>query len=369
MSPALRRLVLALGLVVGLSACSATRALFDDDEYPLGGVEIENAALYLDRAEEEMNAGQLERALDRLIAVRELQGLDPEDRLRSEDLIDRCAAALLALADQPDRGTGSLEILWEADLSPRMRAQAGIRYAERLLEEGSRISAFKQVRDVEAELPGHTERARAGAVLAAAGLDLVRDPGRYWLILRYRTRGIAALELLVLTYPLDPACPDAYLALARAYEEDERLELAIDRHELLFLYHPSSPQAVLSRAAIPRLRLDLVQRRDYDRGTLVTAREELEQWLEAFPDHPRVAEVQASRLRCLRALADNDLYLSHYYRRIGNPFGARVHAQRALDDATEAGDPGLVARATEVLDELPPAEGPAPRTPAEASAP
>jgi hypothetical protein len=358
-----KRLALLLPLWAALCGCEATRGFFDSSEYPISEAERDNAATYLEVAEQELEGGQTWHAVRRLIAVREIQNLPPEVRLRSEELIDRGAQELLRQAEAPDSNLGLLEDLWGLDLSPRMRASAGVRYAERLLEEGRRVSAYKQIRTVEEELPNHGERARAGRVLAEAGLSMIQDPGRYYLIMTYAARGAAALEFLVLTYPLDPACPAAYAALARYYTDEDELELAIARHGDLLLYHPSSPEAVDSEAAIPRLRLERAERPDHDRSELVRALSETQAWLLRHPGAPLEAEVRATEQRCYRMLAESDLRLSRYYRTTGSSFGSRMHAERALSEARQAEDPEREGEAQALLAEL----GPPPGAPAEES--
>jgi hypothetical protein len=369
----MRHPFLVLPLLAALPACATVGGYFDHEEHPISSAEPENAVLYLDLAEQELEAGHTWRALERLIAVREFQNLPPEVRLRSEDLIDRGAERMLAEVEERPDNLELLEELWELDLSPRMRAKAGIRYAERLLEEGSRVSAYKQVREVEGELPSHGERARAGRVLFTAGMSMIEDPGRYYLILRYSSRGSAALEYLVLTYPLDPACPQAYGALASYYEEENELELAIERHEDLLNYHIRSPEAVAGEAAIPRLRLDRLERPDHDRSEIVRALSETQAWLARHKGAALEPEVQATELRCFRMLADSDLVLARYYQRTGTAFGWRTHAERALSYAQKAGDAGRAEEAGALLADLPPAAregalGP-PSAPAEAAGP
>lgn len=361
----MRRLVPLALVLPALLGCASARGFFDRSEHPISEAEPGNAELYLDLAEEELAKGETWRAVERLIAVREIQNLPPELRVRSEELIDRGAELLQAEAERPGSDLSLLEELWELDLSPRMRARAGVRYAERLLEEGRRVSAYKQVREVEEELPGHGERASAGRVLSEAGHSLIQDPGRYYLFMSYATRGAAALEFLVLTYPLDPGCPAAYAALARHYEREDELELAIARHEDLLLYHPSSPEADASEAAIPRLRLDRLERADHDRSELLRALSEAQAWLARHPGAPLEAEVRATEQRCYRVLAESDLILSRYYRRTGSSFGSRMHAERALAEATQAEDQGRAEEARALLAEL----GPAPEAPSEAGVP
>ncbi len=342
--------------VLFLAGCTTVEEFFERDPNPVSAVERESSAFYLDLVEEEIERGELDKALDRLIAVREIPSLPPEVRLRSEDLIDLCATLMLERAAEPGSDPDDLDELYEMDLSPRMRARVGVAYAERLFAEGSRISAVKQVQKVERDIPNHTESAAAGSVLARAGLDLARDPDRYWLILRYETKGLAALEYLVLTYPLDPACPEAYATLAEVYEKREEYETAIERHEDLVTYHPLSPQAAESDARIPYLRLKRIARPDFDRGEMKKARKEIRNWLDRNPGHPLVPEVRQTEDRCLAMLADSDLYLSRYYSRIENPFGARMHAERALAEAAEAGDEARIEEARALLADLPPTD-------------
>jgi hypothetical protein len=249
-----------------------------------------------------------------------------------------------------------------------MRARAGIRLAERLYETGHPVKSYKQVKDVEESLPNHAERARAGAVLAKAGLDLIANQGHYFLFLSYSARGSAALEFLVLTYPLDPACDRAYAALAHYYERIGELELAIARDQDMILYRPRSPLAVIAAAEIPRLRLELIDAPDHDRGELLLAKSETRAWLDRHPDHPLAAEVRALDDRCRRRLAESDLVLSRYYRRIDNAFGARMHAERAAAEALSGGADELVREAEAILAGLGPAPAEASAAPAETAA-
>ncbi|MCZ6596389.1 MAG: hypothetical protein O7B99_01990 [Planctomycetota bacterium] len=339
-------LLLALSLLP--AGCAG---LGDDYEIPL---ERETSTEHLDLAEQEIERGELEAALERLIAVRGVDSLPPEARFRSERLIDRCAGLLIDSYSQPGVDSGELEALWEQELSSRMRARAGVRAAAQLLAEGSRILAVKQIRAVESELPLHQERQAAGEVLAEAGFSLIRDPGRYWLVRRYGSRGIEALEFLVVTYPLDPSCPQAYSALAQAYEDRGNLDLALEQLEYVLRYHIKSEYAVRSEARLPYLRMQRLERTDHDRNELLTAQSELRTWLRKHTGHELEEWVRATENACMVWLADSDVRLARYYVRTDNPFGARLHALRALDEATEAGDPGLVAQAQDLLDALSP---------------
>ena len=186
----------ALVLVVALALAPGCRSLFSGSS----DIDRETAYQELDRAEDEIQDGALQDALERLVGVREVEGLDPDVRVRDEDLLEQATNKRIAELDTAKE----LEELYDQELPPRLRARAGVLAAERLLAEGRRVSAFKMIKKVDKAVPAHPERVVAGDVVARAGLSLIRDEGRYFLLFRYRTRGIQALEYLVLNYPLDP---------------------------------------------------------------------------------------------------------------------------------------------------------------------
>ena len=353
----MRTFLLLLPLFLTTSSCTAVREFLDDDPHPISQADYDNVELYLELAEAEMAEGRLHKALDRLIAVRDLPNLPPESRVVSESLLDRCTDALLVSSDAD---LDALEELLDRGLSQRMGARIGVRLAERLYEEGYRVSAWKCIRDLEEDYPNHTEGAAAGAILARVGLDLIQDPGRYWIVLSYRARGISALEFLVQTYPLDPSCPLAYAKLAETYDAEGEIDLAIERTEDLVLYHKGTPEAVRAEILIPHLRLKRLERTDYDRGQMVLALAEVEGWLRRYPDDPLVDWARSVESAAHGVLCDSDLHLAHYYDRVGNPFGARLHAARALTEAQAARDEGRMATARAALAEIEGTSGLAP---------
>ena len=328
---------------------------------PYGDIHRETAADQIDIAEDDLGAGRLEDSIGRLVAVREVVGLIPEDRIRAEGLLELGVHRYLAELDESDHSDPEdYEDLFELELPPRLKATAGVHAAERMLAEGCRVDAVNMIKDVEEQVPTHTERGRAAEVLTEAGLDLSKDPGRYRLIYRYRTKGIDALDFLVLYYPQAPQCSEAYFALAQAYEDADDLDEAIARYEDMLLYHADSLWTRRGAARLPFLRMERLERDDNDRGELIRAREELEIWLATHALAPDVDTQLADWVRmnhelCLRRLAHSDRILARYYDQIGNPVGTRLHAERALVEAREAGfEPG-VASAQAILDELAPA--------------
>jgi hypothetical protein len=316
----------ALLLVLALAGCRS---------HPFGEIEREQGGAQLDQAEADLGAGDHARALQRLEAVHQVSGLDPDLRVREERLIDEAARARFAeLAEGPIE---ELEELFHSELPERVRARAGILAAERMLAEDRRISAVRQIKKVDQELSGHAERVLAGDVLARAGLSLIEDDGRYNLLFHYRPRGVQALEYLVLHYPLEPRCAQAYFELSEVYEHDGDFDEAIDRSQDLLLYHPESLYAPAASARLPYLRLCRLGRDDYDRNELLRARAELATWLERYPAHELAGWVRDLVRECQTRLVRSDLYLAGYYERTRAPVGQRIHAERARALALEVG--------------------------------
>ncbi len=348
----LAALLCAAGLATGCRSLFGGGPDFDPQE----------AGAQLDLAEREMQEGVLQQALERLVAVREVDGLDPDTRARDEELLEQATVRRIEELDSAEE----LQELYDQELPARLRARAGVLAAERMLLEDRRVAAFKMIKEVDQELPSHPERVLAGDVLARAGLSLIRDPRRYYLLFRYRTRGIQALEYLVVHYPLDSRCAEAYYVLSETYERMSELDLALERSEDLVVYHPGSGYAPAAEARVPYLRLLRLERVDFDRGQLLRAHEEIQTWLGRHPGHELEPWVRELAARCQERLVKNDLYLAHYYERIETPYGARLHAERALETAGTAGLESERQDAAELLEAFPatPAAEVAPEPPA-----
>ncbi len=324
---------------------------------PFGEIDGKNARAHLDQAEVDVSAGAFERALEHLAEVCEVRSLDPDLRAREQRLIDQAARGRFAqLAEAPP---DELEDLFHSELPERVRARAGVLAAQRMLAQERRISAFRMIKKVDADLPGHPERVLAGDVLASAGLSLIRDPRRYNLLFHYRPRGVQTLEYLVVHYPLEPRCPEAYFELSQVYEAQGELDQAIERTEELLLYHPESPYAAAASARLPYLRLSRLRRDDYDRGELLRAQSELAVWMERNPGHELEAWVRDLAHECEVRLARSDLLLARYYEKTHTPAGIRLHAERARATALGAGLAREAEAAQALLSALP-AEDPTP---------
>jgi hypothetical protein len=70
-------------------------------------------------------------------------------------------------------------------------------------------------------------------------------------------------------------------------------------------------------------------------------------------------EVREDLADALSRLAISDLGIAEFQLTVGNDFGARLHASRALEEAGGAGDEVRARRAQAILDSLPaPVEAP-----------
>jgi len=324
---------------------------------PFGEIGRGDAQRHIEQAEVDLGAGRTQLALEHLSAVNEVEGLDPDLRAREQRLLDE--AANKRFAELAEADSDALEELFDSELPERVRARAGVLCAQRLLAEDSRILAYRMVKKVDEALPGHSERVLAGEVVAQAGLSLIRDDRRYKLLFHYRPRGVQALEYLVLNYPLDPRCPEAYFELSRVYEEDGDLDEAIQRTEDLLLYHSESAYATAAGARLPYLRLLRVGRDDYDRSEILRAHAELEDWIRRNPAHELVSWATDLVRECEARLVRSDLYLAHFYERTETPFGVRLHAARARELALQNGLAAEAEEADAILAGLP-AESPPP---------
>jgi hypothetical protein len=305
-------------------------------------------------ARRDLEAGKTEKALERVRAAREVRGVSPEIRDELEVLLEKTAARRIEELSKPDSDPSELADLADLDLPQQLAVSAGVGAARLYLARGRPYKAYRELKELETRFPRHHGRAQAGEILVEAGLKLARSDAGWWMWTD-RDDGMEVLEFLVLTYPSEPRCDLAFSELARMYEEDRQYQLAIDRHEELLLSHSDSPLVVASRARIPHARLASIESPEYDRKQLLRARSEIEAWLAVYDDEDHALEqrVRVDYADVLHRLAESDLGIARFYRRISQPYGARFHAARALAVAREAGDVALVRRSEGLIASLP----------------
>ena len=311
----------------------------------------------LERAEYELGAGDSERALDWMRAASQATGLSSEMREQVRLMLDRAAEQRVRDLSAPGSDPEDLGDLVGMDLPRQIAVSAGLEAARRMWAEGEPIDAYHLVKKIDTKYPLHHERQATGIFLGDLGLELSKDHTKFLFFYDRQEDAAEVLEYLILNYPRAPRCDEAYATLARIYEDDREWSYAIDRLEKLVLNHPDSPLRAQSEANIPRLRLASIESPEYDRGALERARTELEAWLRNWPGRNGVSPELEGRVRLdladsLRRLADSDRGIANFYIRVGNEYGARRHADRALAEARQAEDPGRVQEAEELLREL-----------------
>jgi hypothetical protein len=230
---------------------------------------------------------------------------------------------------------------------------AAVRAAVLLRDRGEPMEAFELIKRVDAKFPLHHERVAAGDLLAGIGLSLAKDEPTFLGLFDTRDEAQEVLEYLILNAPWCPRCDEAYATLAELYAQDEEWRLAIERLEQLVLHHPASPLVPSARLRIPSIRLEAHKSPEYDRSELLRARRELEAWLRDHPGDERQREARVQLADCLLRLADSDLAIAEFYRRVDDPYGARLHAERAVEEALAAGDEGRAGRARSLIAALP----------------
>lgn len=342
-----RHLLLALFSLAFASCISTTYTGHKFDE----PFTLETAPEHIQEAEAEIAAGETEVALDRLIELHQTSSIDPADRKVAGQLLnDTCMQLIGQLVEEehPSR----LKRIFNLDLPPRLRVEAGIAAARAYLNDGERVKCFKMVRKVEDKFPMHHLRMQAGDLLLEAGLSLAHDDSKWFLFFSpAKDRALETLDFMVLNYPFHPGCDQAYQALAQLYEDAAWQERAIRNYEDLVAFQPDSPLAPEAEARIPLLRLEQMERADNDRSEMVRARDEAAAWLERYPGHPLEEPVRGVLADAERMLIENDLINARFYLRVHEPFGASLHAKRALEEAQIADDADLITEASGVVAE------------------
>jgi outer membrane protein assembly factor BamD (BamD/ComL family) len=345
----------SLALVISLAlcaACSSLNAPFTRPK-PTDVSKVGDVPAAIETARADFDAGRTADALARVRSAREVAGLDADTRNQLDVLIEKFAERRIQELSKPGSDPHELADVFELGLPLTLAVEAGVGAARLLLDQGHPYKAYSQLKKVETKYPRHPGKVEAGEILFKAGMQLADDPWNFMGFFATRDDGIEVLEFLVLTYPLEKHCDEAFFKLATMYEHDRLWELARQRHEELLYSHIRSPLAVQSEARIPHLRLAGLDSPEYDRKELLKARDELKVWLEHHPDHELAPQVQVDYADCLQRLVASDMGIAAFYRRISEPFGARFHAARALETAKLTNDGTLIASAQDLLSSLP----------------
>ena len=315
-------------------------------------IEIEEVPYAIERAEIALAGDRPQEALDWMRAAMELRYMPTDQRAKVQRLLEVSADRMIQEMSDEDQDPAVLADILELDLPRQISVTGAIRAAEMMVRAGNNEDAVELIRKVDKLFPTHHMRPEAGRLLTEAGLALSMDDSG-WFLSNPRNDAYAALEYVSIHYPSAPNGDLVLRRLAEMYEEDKDWQLAIARHEELVQNFPRSEMVPYSLARIPLLKLTSVERPEYDRGAILEARAELEEWLRDYPGHENTAEVTSDLGDALVRLSVSDLKVAKFYRKTSNPFGARFHAERALEEAHLAGDEGLAGDAQAILDSLP----------------
>ena len=292
-------------------------------------------------------------ALEWMRVASETQGLPTEQREHVQVLLEQAAGKRIDELSTPESDPEDLADLVEIGLPRQLAVTAGVRAARRLVETGELVDAYKLLKRLDTKFPLHQERQQAGDMMCEIGLVLIKDGPGFLGFFTTRDDGQEVLEYVILNAPWAKRCDDAYVALADLYAEDHEWTLAIDRCEKLVLNHPASPHRVAAQARVPKLRLRSIKSPEFDRTAILKAEIEFKEWLQMYAGNALEPEVRLQLADCQRRLSDNDMIVSHFYERVGNPFGARYHATRAIEEARISGDEERAVAAQKWLDGLP----------------
>jgi tetratricopeptide (TPR) repeat protein len=346
----LQNLLRFAALALLLSGC-ATRYIQRSAGVPYA-LKPDQVPMAIEKAEAALIDDKPQVALDWMRIATVQKGLPTEQRRKIQRLLEVSADRFIKTVSESNESAEILAEVLDLDLPRQIAVTGAIAGANKYMDRKAYQQAVLLIQRIDKRFPSHHLRSEAGEILLKAGLTLA-DLDSGWLD-SYRDHGLAALEYVSINYPTTNGGELALQKLGEMYEEDGRWELAISRHEELTQNFPSSSLVATSLARIPHLRLASIESPEYDRKAIINARVDLERWLTDYAGHPATDQVKFDLRDSLIRLAESDLVISDFHETIDNDFGARYHAERALDEALLAEDPKRVARAQKILARFPP---------------
>jgi hypothetical protein len=318
----------------------------------------------IERAQKDLSSGHTESALDWMRAASAAKNLPTRQREEVQRLLEQAAGQRIVELSAPGKDPEELAGLVDLGLPRQISVQAGLAAARAQVANGNRMDAYRLLRKLDKKFPQHHERHAAGDLIVEIGLALAQKHKSFLIFYSTDSQAEEVLEYAILEHPWARRGDEAHKVLAELYVRHDDLDLAIDRLNKLVLDHPDSELKPEAQARIPELRLKLLRSPEYDRGTLLKAEQELKHWLDNHPaQHELAGRVGVQLGDCLRRLCDSDLSIADFYRTVHDPYGERFHAQRAVDEARQAGDEQRAQRAQAVVDALPPPDPSKPQGP------
>jgi hypothetical protein len=311
------------------------------------------------KANDALARGDTATAIDWMRSASKATGLPVETRQEVQTLLEKASQQRIDQLSHDEDGADALADMVELDLPREIAVEAGLASAELYLKQDEGIDAYRVLKQLDTKFPLHYERQRAADIMCDVGLVAILDGPGFLGFFTHRDEGIAILEYVILNTPWAKRGDEAYKALSIRYEYDGEWDLSIQRAQQLVLNHPGSPLRIQAQAQVPHLRLLSIKSPEYDRDAISQAKGELEEWLTMYMGTDLEPKVRIDLGDALRRLSDNDMIVSRFYERVDNPFGAHRHADRALQEAKDAGDEERMKDIQAWIDGLPPAPPPA----------
>jgi outer membrane protein assembly factor BamD (BamD/ComL family) len=343
--------LLTCALISVLAGCQTTY-IQRSEEVP-SELEPAEVGAAITAAEDALLTDQPQLALDWMRVASELDGLPSAQRARVQQLLEIAANRWLGELSDKDTPPELLAEILDLDLPRQLAVTGALRGAALLVERGDYHEAFEVIDRIDRRYPTHHLRPEAGRLLVEAGLALSELDSSWWN--SNRDHAFQALEYSSINYPLTPRGDLVLRRLAEMYEEDNLWYLAIARHEELAANFPESSLVPYSLARIPHLLLASIESPEYDRNAVLDARNGLQKWLSDYEGHEVAEQVRFDLAEARLRLAVSDLGIADFHVTVGNDYGARLHAMRALAEATSARDEDRARQAQAILDGLPPA--------------
>lgn len=343
--------LLSCALALALAGCGTT--YIERSEGVPSELEPPEVPAAILAAEEALLDGQPQLALDWMRVASDLDGLPTAQRARVQQLLEIAADRWLKELSEEDTPPELLAEILDLDLPRQLAVTGALRGAALLVARGDYHDAFDLIERIDRRYPTHHLRPEAGRLLVEAGLALSELESGWWD--SHRDHAFQTLEYTSINYPLTPRGDLVLRRLAEMYEEDQRWYLSIARHEELAANFPESPLVPYSLARIPHLLLASIESPEYDRNAILEARDGLLKWLRDHEGHEVTEQVRFDLADAQVRLAVSDLTIAEFHVTVGSDFGARLHATRALAEASAAGDDARARRAQDILDSLPPA--------------
>ena len=199
---------------------------------------------------------------------------------------------------------------------------------------GDGWKAYKEIKTFPDEFPFSMLLPKAEELEFTIGRTLLESDGGFLFFSSDADDGQTVLEHFIVRYAASNRLrPDALRLLGEKAHGEKDYGLARSRYMDLLQNHPDSEWSTLARYRIAMCQFEGLAGADYDLSEMLTAHNELRDFLAAAPENPQmVAQAQAAMTRTREWLGEKHLTIAAFYRRIGVGYGEAVHLRIAAQD-------------------------------------